>query len=54
MEHLPVHLVHETRLGGPVEYRWMYQYERTIGKSKRGMKQKHRLEGTMVEAYLAR
>ncbi|KAM3361279.1 hypothetical protein P3S68_016133 [Capsicum galapagoense] len=28
MEHLPVHLVHEARLGGPVQYRWMYPFER--------------------------
>ncbi|WMV50470.1 hypothetical protein MTR67_043855 [Solanum verrucosum] len=30
MEHLPVHLVHEARLGGPVQYRWMYPFEREI------------------------
>ncbi|KAK6775876.1 hypothetical protein RDI58_026877 [Solanum bulbocastanum] len=24
MEHLPIHLVHEALLGGPVQYRWMY------------------------------
>ena len=28
MEHLPVHLVHEARLGGPVQYRWIYPFER--------------------------
>ena len=28
MEHLPVHLVHEARLGGPVQYRWMYPFGR--------------------------
>ncbi|XP_049367943.1 uncharacterized protein LOC125832793 [Solanum verrucosum] len=54
MEHLPVHLVHEARLGGLVQYRWMYPFERTIGESKRGMKQKLRLEGSMVEFHLAR
>ena len=28
MEHLIIHLVDEAILGGPVHYRWMYQYER--------------------------
>ena len=26
--HLPVHLARETRLGGPVHFRWMYPFER--------------------------
>ena len=28
MEHLPVHLPHEARLVGPMQYRWMYHFER--------------------------
>ena len=28
MEHLPVHLPYEARVGGPVQYRWMYHFER--------------------------
>lgn len=28
MEHLSVHLASEARLGGPVQYRWMYPFER--------------------------
>ncbi|PKU85131.1 hypothetical protein MA16_Dca021876 [Dendrobium catenatum] len=28
MEHLPVHLPYEARIGGPVQYRWMYPFER--------------------------
>ena len=28
MEHLPIHLAREARLGGPVQYRWMYPFER--------------------------
>jgi len=27
-EHLPIHLAYEARLGGPVQYRWMYPFER--------------------------
>lgn len=28
MFHLPLHLVREARLGGPVHFRWMYPFER--------------------------
>ena len=28
MEHLLVHLAYEARLVGPVQYRWMYPFER--------------------------
>ena len=28
MEHLPIHLPYELKLGGPVQYRWMYPFER--------------------------
>ena len=28
MEHLPVHLTYEAKVGGPVQYRWMYPFER--------------------------
>ncbi|KAK6777714.1 hypothetical protein RDI58_024432 [Solanum bulbocastanum] len=54
MEHLPIHLAHEALLGGPIQYRWMYPFERSIGKSKRGIKNKHRVEGCMVQVYLAK
>lgn len=28
MEHLPVHLPYEAKVGGHVQYRWMYPFER--------------------------
>ena len=28
MEHLPIHLAYEARVTGPVQYRWMYPFER--------------------------
>jgi hypothetical protein len=28
MQHLVIHLAHEALLGGPVQYRWMYPFER--------------------------
>ncbi|WJX29277.1 hypothetical protein P8452_17935 [Trifolium repens] len=30
MEHLPIHLPYEARVGGPVQYRWMYPFERFL------------------------
>jgi hypothetical protein len=27
-EHLPVHLLFEVKVGGSVQYRWMYPFER--------------------------
>ena len=30
MEHLPVHLPYEAKLAGPVQYRWMYQFEKLV------------------------
>jgi len=30
MEHLPIHLADEAKIGGPVQYRWMYFVERYI------------------------
>lgn len=30
MEHLPIHLPYEARVGGPVQYRWMYPFERYV------------------------
>ena len=28
MEHLPIHLPYEAKIAGPVQYRWMYHFER--------------------------
>ncbi|XP_016551380.2 LOW QUALITY PROTEIN: squalene monooxygenase SE1 [Capsicum annuum] len=49
MKHLPIHLVHKARLGGPVQTRWMNPFERAIEKLKRGPTNKHRVEGSVVE-----
>ncbi|KAI3751293.1 hypothetical protein L2E82_22347 [Cichorium intybus] len=52
MEHLIIHLAHEAILGGPVQYRWMYLYERKLGSIKRTIRNKARIEGSIVESYL--
>ena len=28
MEHLPIHLPYEAKIAGPMQYRWMYPFER--------------------------
>ncbi|KAF5450443.1 hypothetical protein F2P56_030797 [Juglans regia] len=52
MVHLAVHLPREALLGGPVQYRWMYPFERYLGKFKRYVKNKARPEGSIAEAYI--
>ena len=41
MIHLPIHLVNEVRLGGPVQYRWMYCTEREMGTFKSYIRNRH-------------
>ena len=38
MVHLAVHLPREVKLGGPVQFWWMYPMERYMGKMKRFIK----------------
>ncbi|KAH0718720.1 hypothetical protein KY285_014751 [Solanum tuberosum] len=52
MEHLPVHLPYEARIAGPVQYRWMYPFERYLGTLKRMIGNKASVEGSICEAYL--
>ena len=40
MEHLVIHLAHETRMGGLVQYRWMYPFERYMHSLKKKVKNK--------------
>ncbi|KAM3249472.1 hypothetical protein P3L10_011242 [Capsicum annuum] len=52
MEHLPVHLPYEARVAGPVQYRWMYPFERYLGNLKKMIGNKASVEGYICEAYL--
>jgi hypothetical protein len=54
MEHVSVHLAYEAMLGGPVQYRWMYPFERLMGDFKRTVKNKARVEGSICASYLHR
>lgn len=52
MQHLPIHLPYEAELGGPVQYRWMYLFERNFKKLKANAKNKRYAAGSIVEAYI--
>ena len=52
MEHLPIHLPHEASLGGPVQFWWMYPFERFIKHLKRKAKNLARVEGSIIAGSL--
>ncbi|KAL0310266.1 UNVERIFIED_CONTAM: hypothetical protein Scaly_2944300 [Sesamum calycinum] len=52
MEHLIVNLLHEAHVGGPVQYRRMYPFERFLRGLKMKVKDKAYVEASIVEAYL--
>jgi hypothetical protein len=53
MMHLPVHLPEEVLLRGPVQYGWKYPVERRLYTLKCFVRNRARLEGSIVEAYIA-
>jgi hypothetical protein len=53
MVHLCVHLPDEALLRGLVQYGWMYPIERRLGTLKNFVRNMARLEGSIVEAYMA-
>ena len=52
MIHLPIHLANEVRLGGPVQFRWMYPPERYMCTLKSYVRNKSHPKGSIAEAYL--
>ncbi|XP_073261634.1 uncharacterized protein [Populus alba] len=52
MEHLPIHLPFEAKAGGPVQYRWMYPFERYLFNLKKKVKNKAHVEASISEAYI--
>lgn len=53
MIHLAVHLPSEAILGGPVQYRWMFPFERYLGRLKGFVRNKAHPEGSIAEAYIS-
>src|SRR4051812_28387779 len=52
MEHLLVHLAYKACICGPIQYRWMYPFERFLKTLKDKMGNKARVEASICEAYL--
>ncbi|KAK9270912.1 hypothetical protein L1049_026499 [Liquidambar formosana] len=53
MVHLSIHLGQEARFYGPVQYRWMYPFERFMKVLKGYVRNRARPEGCIAECYLA-
>ncbi|XP_042472108.1 uncharacterized protein LOC122054736 [Zingiber officinale] len=51
--HLTIHLAREARLCGPVQFHWMYPFERFMKMLKGYVKNRARPEGCIAECYLA-
>ena len=52
MVHLVVHLPYEIKVTGSISYSWMYPIERSLHILKQYVRNKARLEGSIVEGYL--
>ncbi|KAL0347771.1 UNVERIFIED_CONTAM: hypothetical protein Scaly_1793100 [Sesamum calycinum] len=52
MEYLFVHLSYEAHVGGPVQYKWMYSFERFLYELKKKVKKQTPVEASIVEAYI--
>uniref|UniRef100_A0A803MY00 DUF4218 domain-containing protein n=1 Tax=Chenopodium quinoa TaxID=63459 RepID=A0A803MY00_CHEQI len=52
MVHLFLHLATEAKIGGPVQYRWMYPIERLLRRFKCYVRNKSRPEGSIAEGYI--
>ncbi|KAL0311558.1 UNVERIFIED_CONTAM: hypothetical protein Sangu_2450500 [Sesamum angustifolium] len=47
-----IHLASEAKLTGPVQYRWMFPFERKLGVFKRYVRNKARPEACIAEQYI--
>jgi hypothetical protein len=54
MMHLLVHLDEETKIGGPVYYRWMYPIEKYLRTLKGYVRNKAQPEGSIAEGYISK
>jgi hypothetical protein len=51
MQHLLVHLPYEAKVGGPMQYMWMYHIERALKKRSSMVGNKGRVEGCIAEEF---
>ena len=47
MEHLPIYLAYKAPVYGLVQYKWMYPFEWEIGRFKRTLKNRVKIEGSI-------
>jgi hypothetical protein len=52
MQHLLIHLPYEEKVGGPIQYRWMYHIERALRYLKPMVGNRARIEGCIAEAFI--
>jgi hypothetical protein len=52
MQHLLVHIPYEDKVGGPVQYRWMYHIERALKYLRAMIGNKAIVEGSIAELFL--
>jgi hypothetical protein len=51
MQHLLIHLPYEAKVGGLVQYRWIYPFERALKRLRHMVGNKARVEGCIVEEF---
>jgi hypothetical protein len=54
IQHLLLHLPWEAKVGGPVQFRWMYGQERELKKLRATVHNKARVEGCILEAFVCK
>ncbi|WVZ85316.1 hypothetical protein U9M48_032260 [Paspalum notatum var. saurae] len=52
MQHLPIHLAYEAKVGGPVQFRWMFHIERALKYLRAMVGNKARVEGCIAKAFI--
>jgi predicted transcriptional regulator YdeE len=51
MQHLLIHLSYEAKVGDPVQYRWMYHFERALKRLRHMVGNKARVEECIAEEF---
>jgi hypothetical protein len=51
MQHLLVHISYEAKVGGPVQYRWMYHIKRSLEYLRSMVSKKARVEDCITESF---
>jgi hypothetical protein len=50
-QHLLIHLAYEAKVGGPIQYRWVYHIERALRYLKPMVDNRARVEGCIVDVF---